>query len=214
MTSYVTEQIRKSLENHVLELVQYGVVTAYYLKEPGQGRMMSTLVTFSPEGITLSGDLTPNRSGLVSSYGYGIGWFGSEKSEGYLCEKFLDKGFVPEVAADELRDPQSCWRNWSNDETTETAKLRIEKLDEIIEDLEGDNHDSEWLANELEEAGYTVDRWLDCLFCGPHCERIDTVDPPQRNPDTWTNHRPTRLVRPVYSSSSMGQLCMRKGIKR
>lgn len=60
---------------------------------------------------------------------------------------------------------------------------------------------------------YAVDQYLDCLFCGPHVERVDVFDPPQKNPDTWTNHRPTRLVRPVYSQSSLGQLCCRKNMK-
>lgn len=45
---------------------------------------------------------------------------------------------------------------------------------------------------------YTVDRWLDCLVCGPHVERIDCVEPPPKRPDAWTHGRPTRLVRPVH----------------
>jgi hypothetical protein len=155
MSSYVTEQMRKSLENHVLELIQYGAVTAYYLKDPAHGRMMSTLVTFSPEGITISGDLTPNRSGLVSAYGYGIGWFGSDKSEGYLCEKFLDKQYVHEAAQDELRDADSHWRQIDGALPTAEEKEQLERLDEIIEAL--DEHDAEWLISELEDAGYVVD---------------------------------------------------------
>lgn len=158
MSSYVTDQMRKALANHRLELVQEGPVTAYYLKDPTEGRMMSTLVLFSPEGIVLQGDLTPERNGTVSCYGYGIGWFGSPKSEDYLCEKFLEKRFVQEAAITELKDPDSYWRDLSGIETGEWYR-RIERLDEIIDDLESDGHEAEWLIGELEDAGCVVDDW-------------------------------------------------------
>lgn len=71
-----------------------------------------------------------------------------------------------------------------------------------------------YVSGRLKKNGcYAVDRWLDCLFCGPHAERVDILAPPQKNPDTWTNHRPTRLFRPVYSESSLGQLFCRKNMK-
>ena len=41
---------------------------------------------------------------------------------------------------------------------------------------------------------WTVDRWLDCLFCGPHKERIEVVDPPPKG----FAGRGVRLVRPVH----------------
>lgn len=156
MSSYVTERMRKALANHRLELVQEGPVTAYYLKDPTEGRMMSTLLLFSPEGIVLQGDLTPERNGSVSCYGYGIGWFGSRNSEDYLCEKFLAKTFVQEAAIAELKDPESCWRDSGGVETADLVE-RMARLDEIIEDLEQDGHDAEWLSSELSDAGYMVD---------------------------------------------------------
>lgn len=156
MAGYVTDAMRKALASHRLEVVQEGAVTAYYLKDPTEGRMMSTLLLFTPEGIVLQGDLTPERNGTVSCYGYGIGWFGSPKSEDYLCEKFLEQKFVQQAAIAELEDPASCWRDPSGIETGEWYR-RLERLDEIIDDLEADGHDAEWLIEELEDAGYVVD---------------------------------------------------------
>lgn len=153
--SYVTEQMRQALARHVLEKVQDGRVLAYYLKDPAQGRMMSTLILFTPEGIVLMGDLTPNRNGVISAYGYGVGWFGSDKSECYLCEKFLDKQYVHEAAAEELRDVDSHWRQIDGALPTAEEKEQLERLDEIAEAL--DEHDAEWLIRELEDAGYVVD---------------------------------------------------------
>lgn len=155
MSSYVTEQMRKALENRVLELVQYGDVTAYYLKDPAQGRMMSTMLLFTPEGIVLMGDLTPNRNGVISSYGYSQDWFGKPLSEGYLCSKFLAEEYVPGAAQEDLRDPNSHWREIEGALPTEEEKSRLERLDEIAEEL--DEHDAEWLCRELEDAGYVID---------------------------------------------------------
>jgi hypothetical protein len=95
----IEDHMRESLKNHVLELHTLWVnLTAYYLKPVGKTRMMSTLILFTVEGIVIMGDLTPSQNGVISAYGYGEGWFGSHKSPSYLCEKFLQKEFVPEYA--------------------------------------------------------------------------------------------------------------------
>ena len=99
--TYVEDHMKESLKNHVLVPLLHsnvGEVRGFYLKPPGRTRMMSTLILFSPEGIVLQGDLTPSHHGDVSSYGYGAQWFGGRLSEDYLCEKFLQKEFVPEKA--------------------------------------------------------------------------------------------------------------------
>ncbi len=103
--TYVKDNMRRDLAGHELKLVSRTEdVTAFYLKAPGT-RMMSTLLLFTPEGIVLQGDLTPERKGSLSDLGYGPGWFAGKLSEGYLCEKFLEHKWVPERAAEELRDP-------------------------------------------------------------------------------------------------------------
>ena len=166
MTSYVTELMRKALENHVLELVQDGAVTAYYLKDPAQGRMMSTMILFTPEGIVLLGDLTPNCNGVISSYGYGVDWFAKPLSEGYLCSKFLAEEYVPGAAQEDLRDPNSHWREVEGPFPTVEEKSRLERLDEIAEEL--DEHDAEWLCRELEDAGYVIDDGPPGFTYNPH----------------------------------------------
>ena len=102
--SDIKPHMREALSGHILETVlETEKVSAYYLKRPGQGRMMSTLILFTPEGIVLQGDLTPSRNGDVSCLGYGLGWFAGKLSEDYLCSKFLDQVFVPEHAVSNMR---------------------------------------------------------------------------------------------------------------
>jgi hypothetical protein len=98
MTYVSTSQV-DSLKDHVLSLHEKtDKITAYYMKVLGQGRMMSTLLLFTVEGIVIMGDLCPDHNGVISCLGYDLSWFGSYKSEDYLCEKFLRKEFVKELA--------------------------------------------------------------------------------------------------------------------
>lgn len=103
--TYIEHHMREALAEHVLcPVLDSGNFKAFYLKRVGEGRMMSTLIVFTPEGIVLQGDLTPGRNGNVSTLGYGVGWFSGQLSEGYLCEKFLTKVFVPAYAEEGLKD--------------------------------------------------------------------------------------------------------------
>ena len=102
--SYIEPHMREALAGHVLcPVLDSGDFTAFHLKRVGEGRMMSTLIVFTPEGIVIQGDLTPERNGTVSNYGYGLGWFCGQLGEDYLCSKFLEKKFVPEFAMRGLR---------------------------------------------------------------------------------------------------------------
>ncbi len=104
MSTCVEPHMMESLKDHVLEQVlDTEKFQAFFMKRPGDGRMMSTLITFTPEGIVIQGDLRPGRNGNVSCGGYGLGWFRGRLSEDYLAEKFLDKSWYPEVAAADLR---------------------------------------------------------------------------------------------------------------
>lgn len=106
--SYVQDYMKEDLKDHVfiplLGCNRPGTqVQGGYLQRPGTSRMMSTLILFTPEGIALMGDLTPERNGSISACGYGEQWFKGQLSEGYLCEKFLDKKFSPKRALASLR---------------------------------------------------------------------------------------------------------------
>lgn len=93
----------KELQDHVLTLVQAGPVTAWKMAKPGTG-INRVLLVFSPEGIVLQGDLTPERNGSVSTFGYGLEWFTRQLGWSYLAEKFLTKRWVPELAEEQLRE--------------------------------------------------------------------------------------------------------------
>lgn len=93
----VTEWQRKELANHELvPVTESEKIKAYYIKKPGT-RTMSTLLVFTPEGIALMGDLTPTRHGTVSCLGYGLNWFTGQLSSDYLCSKFLEEDYLPEL---------------------------------------------------------------------------------------------------------------------
>ncbi len=91
-------------KEHQLELVEKtSKVEMYYLKKPGHGRMCSTLIIFSPEGIVIAGDLCPAGSGVISCLGYGLDWFARQLGPGYLAEKFLKQGWDQQAAGEDLR---------------------------------------------------------------------------------------------------------------
>ena len=140
--------MRRALANHVIETVcDSPTVKAYYLKKPDGSRAMSTLLLFTPEGIVLQGDLTPEQHGSISTLGYGLKWFLGDLSEGYLCEKFLRKEWVQELAVEELADAHSYWRE-------EATARQLEGLDSLLYRL--DDMDPGRLADELEALGYDV----------------------------------------------------------
>lgn len=107
--SYVADWMREDLKDHIWEsrvtvtdASGEIVFLSGYLGTPGT-RRMSTLITFTPEGIVLQGDLTPERNGSISAHGYGAKWFAGELSESYLCSKFIEKRFSPERALDVIK---------------------------------------------------------------------------------------------------------------
>lgn len=144
--SYIEPHMAEGLANHRLDLLQQGPITAYRMGLPGTPTM-STLLLFTPVGIALMGDLTPERNGSVSALGYGLEWFKNEMSEGYLCEKFLEKKFVPELALRDLRDPDGLIRS---DATPE----QLEALDRIARTIH--DYDGSLLAHELLFAGFDI----------------------------------------------------------
>lgn len=142
------EQGYASIKNHVLHTVaEEPPIEAFYLRPPEGGRIMSTLILFTPEGIVLMGDLTPERNGTVSAFGYGKGWFSSKLSGDYLCEKFLERRWISEIAEERLRD-----RKWNSEMYGEE---QAEQMISIADEL-SDNHGVEWLSDELNEIGYDL----------------------------------------------------------
>lgn len=109
--SYATTQMREELKDHVLaQVLDTPDFRAFYLRSKHKleyGRVMSTLFIFSPEGITICGDLRPDGpsgSASHSDYGYGLTWFSGNLSERYLCEKFMHEVWQRDVAAEECSE--------------------------------------------------------------------------------------------------------------
>ena len=74
---------------------------AFMMKQRGyEGRMGSTLLMETPEGVVITGDLCPraNTRGVISDLGYNLGWFAGTSSADYLASKFLEKGWHAELA--------------------------------------------------------------------------------------------------------------------
>ena len=108
-------------------------VKSWYIKQNGS-RVMSTLITETPEGLAITGDFVPS-DGVHSRGGYySAKWFAGELSSGYLCEKFLRKGMhlednLPRLKR-EIRDGYflGCY------EVSGDIESFIEKLESIEED--------------------------------------------------------------------------------
>lgn len=111
------QHMKESIKDHVLEQVlDAEKFKGFYLKPPDGGRMMSTLIIFHPEGITICGDLCPGLHGNCSAYGYSLGWFAGKLSGSYLCEKFLEKSWQRELAAQWCKDEAQEQRKEGNPE--------------------------------------------------------------------------------------------------
>ncbi len=149
--SYDTKDMRAALADHRLRLLEETpTITAYYLEKPGEGRMMSTLILFTPEGIALMGDLTPERNGSISSIGYDRAWFAGKNNGDYLCEKFLPQQWVLDYALAELRDPDGEWQSYAGTDSADSG------LDDVILSLAAGERSWEWLHDELSELGFDM----------------------------------------------------------
>lgn len=152
----------QQLAAHGIEPVEMGAkVQAFYLKKPGE-RCMSTLLLFTPEGIAIMGDLTPENYGTVCRERKSLGWFVGDLSPDYLCGKFLERKWTPEAAADALKDPKGPWLDYGdiNDDDPAAQQEKWEKVREIADEMVGHGHGQEWLYDELTDLGFCIDDGL------------------------------------------------------
>jgi hypothetical protein len=98
---------RDALRSHCLEtLVETAEVQCYRMAKPGTG-IMRVLLTFTPEGICLQGDVNyGDATGLLSSRGYSRDWFAYPGMvSDYLASKFrIRRVWQADIAAESLRD--------------------------------------------------------------------------------------------------------------
>lgn len=102
---YVRQHMVEALAHHQLdELTPPGSpVRSFRLWSPSLGETLSTLLTFTPEGIVVQGDLRPGEHGAMSGKECDLEWFEGARTEEEVCEAFLQETWQAEVAARDLR---------------------------------------------------------------------------------------------------------------
>mgnify|MGYP003657040176 CR=1 FL=1 len=147
--------LKKNFDDHTLSEVN---TTRTFRMARGNRNCMSCDITFSSTGITITGDITPERNGTCSVRGYGINWFRGELGSSYLAEKFLKEKFLPEEAADELECDEWHWKENINErEISEDAKKNLlVELDNLIRDLRGDGMGTERFYDAMCALGFEM----------------------------------------------------------
>lgn len=199
MTSYVTEEMRRSMADKVFSVVaEYEGMVVYRLGPADGSWMESTRILISreplAEQIIITGDLCPGANGILSNFGYGVRWFGRKQSEEYLCSKFLRREWVPAAAlralkydleqekqhAKDLHEPASIAKQPSEWETRRDilcppyeprkTQTRIEALTEAIDDV-GDEPNGEPAVTRSHEAFHEF--WIEVFGDSPEDQGFD-----------------------------------------
>jgi len=170
----VTADMRRSMADKVLSVVaEYEGMVVYRLGQADGSRMESTRILISreplAEQIIVTGDLCPGDNGVMSDFGYGLGWFGSRKSEGYLCEKFLRREWVPERAKEALFRALHDARDELGDEPTEEHANRVDAIEHAI--MASDDPRGECAPTRTGEAFYEF--WTDTFGDSPEEQGFD-----------------------------------------
>lgn len=197
--NYVTEDMRRSMADKVLSIVaEHPGMIAFRLGPADGSWMESTRIFIArhplPEQIIITGDLCPGDNGVMSDVGYGLEWFGTRKSECYLCEKFLRREWVPATAlralkyaleqeeqdAKDSHEPAPIAAQPSEWQIRRDilcppyepakARTRIEVLKEAIDDI-GDEATGEASVVRSHEAFYEF--WIDVFGNSPEDEGMD-----------------------------------------
>ena len=131
MKSYVEDHMKKSLSEHSLDIDKKDIVR---MGRPNTC-VYSAYIAIVANRICITGDvcLGANDQGIVSSPGYGLGWFSGHLSESYLCEKFLRQEWQWDAAVESIQ--------WQIRMATEEAESslgeswwleRVDKLQKFI----------------------------------------------------------------------------------
>src|SRR5579885_1302548 len=131
--SYVSQRMMDDLKDHVLEEFSAGEkIRAFYLRHPDRkkyGRLESTLLLFTPEGIVLMGDMCPGgprNQGSISDRGCTPEWFAalSQDDQSYLCARFLAKEWQSKHAIQWVKEQIRLGRTGEFDGYFEAAAHR------------------------------------------------------------------------------------------
>ena len=148
----------KYFKDHVLDrkaeslvIVWDGVVvpyevTVYTLRRPGT-RDYSCQLTFTPEGICIQGDITPEDNNGSCSRGKSLKWFAGENHPDYLASYFLTKKWVPELAKKELeaelqevvKEFEAYLPDWNLSNEAKSYQAEKELLEQLIAGVSDQN---------------------------------------------------------------------------
>jgi len=173
--TYVTEEMRRAMADKVLSVVAEYEGMVIYRLGPADGSWMESmriLISREPlaEQIIITGDLCPGSNGILSDFGYGVGWFGRKQSEEYLCSKFLRREWVPDAALRALRYALQEEIDSSDRDDSDVRATRIEALTEAIDDI-GDEPTGESSVARTSEAFYEF--WNETFGDSPENQGMD-----------------------------------------
>jgi hypothetical protein len=139
-----------------------GPVTVYRLGQPHTGIGATRLVFIADphvEQIILTGDRHPGDGhGLVSCAGYGLSWWVSRLSPGYLCEKFLRQQYVRAFAIEAIEDDLREHLEEPDDEHGKTSGRALKMRDALQEAKESEDG---WVADPFRSAESFTDLYCD-----------------------------------------------------
>ena len=171
MKSRVSDQMREEWKKAVLSRAAKGDgIEAFRLCQPGMGRIQSCMILFCSEGIIICGDFCPRGNGVVSNYGYGLGWFSTPKGEDYLCEKFLSEEFSSKVAHDavvqRVEELKEALAECGEDSKYGAQyKMALEVYGNALEEDDGESIDCEYFG--------TPERFADLINEADDCDSME-----------------------------------------
>ena len=170
--TYVEDHMRQTLSDYVLTCTAATRSFAAYRLGPDANTGMGVvriLFTSEPlvEQIIITGDLCPGDNGVISNAGYGIGWFGSPKSEHYLCEKFFREEYVPMRAREALVEVQADHGAGELELTEKQLEMLHDALTDSLEPNSGDP------SNPVRSHEAFYDLWCELFDTGPDDRGFD-----------------------------------------
>lgn len=132
-------------------------VRVYRLRRPG-ARDYSCQLTFTPEGIAIQGDITPEGNNGSCSRGKSLGWFVGENCPDHLASYFLTERWTAELAQkqlerelSELVDMEWSWKGSDREYFAERDLLQ-----RLINGLIGSVSNEYEFYRDCEEEGYDL----------------------------------------------------------
>jgi hypothetical protein len=168
----------KELKDHVLERRDCGPVQTFRMRRPDTS-VYSVCIIFAENRIFITGDimLGEKGQGVISSFGYGLGWFTGQLGWDYLASKFLSNNHWDEHrAAEWCREMAEDYKKGSmtdDEEESKSKALEYDRLAGQLDDISLDVNEFYSALKEIDEGwddscpGYGYDAaeagWLSAI---------------------------------------------------